>query len=230
MPSTSEGAEPADPVRAQLATWRAQRWRFHAAVALAVVAVPPALIGLTVTLVGVHRTPAVRAEDDWLPWLVVAVVSTAAVAGATVLASGLPRHPVTRRSEIRFAAGYGPVRRAYFGPPASWPVVVVPVLATLPVVFAESAQLPQDPATGQAGVDVGAMTAGIVLAVGIVLLRELTGRALTHTAVTAWLAWAWYAQDAVEPTAGWVGAASIAAVLLALAGTVVSRRLGLPRG
>ena len=86
------------------------------------------------------------------------------------------------------------------------------------MVFAESALLPQDPATGQAGVDIGAMTAGVVLAVGVVLLRELTGRALTLLGVTAWFAWAWFAQDAQQPTAGWVGDGRHRRGVVALAG------------
>lgn len=213
-----------------LAAWREQRWKFHLAVALAVIGLPPSQIGLTVALVGVHRSPDIRAQDSWGAWLTVGVLAALVVLGAARLGSGVPRNPVRRSRELRAEAAYAPTRRAYFGPKTSWAAAIVPALGTFPVVFAESALLPQDPATGQAGVDVGAMTAGLVLAVGVVLLRELTGRTLTLLGVTAWFAWAWFAQDAQQPTAGWVGAAGVAAVLLALGATVLDRRFLRLRG
>ena len=206
------------------AAWEDQRWKFHLAVSLAVIAIPPALIGLTVTLVGFHRSPGIRAEDGWPLWLTVAAVAIATVLGATALGSGLPKKPLRRPRELWADTTYAPIRAAYFGPKAPWAVAVIPALGTFPVIFAESALLPMDPATGQAGVDTGAMTAGIILAVVVILLREYTGRRLTLLGVTAWFAWAWFAQDAQQPTAGWVGTAGIASVLVAVAGTTVGRR------
>lgn len=215
---------------AALAAWREQRWKFHLAVSAAVVAVPPSQIGLTIALVGVHRSPEVRAQDSWGVWLAVGVLATAVVLGAAELGSRVPRNPVRPRRELRSEAAYAPIRRAYFGPKTSWAVAVIPALGTFPVIFAESTLLPQDPATGQAGVDVGAMTAGLVQAVGVVLLRDLTGRTLTLLGVTAWFAWAWFAQDAEKPTAGWVGAVGIAAVLVTLGATILDRRFLRLRG
>lgn len=206
------------------AAWEDQRWKFRLAVALAVIAIPPALIGLTVALVGFHRSPGIRAADGWTLWLVVAAVATAAVLGATALGSGLPKKPPRRPRELWTDLTYAPIRAAYFGPKAPWAVAVIPALGTFPVIFTESALLPMDPATGQAGVDTGAMTAGVVLAVAVILLREYTGRRLTLLGVTAWFAWAWFAQDAQKPTAGWVGTVGIVAVVVALAGTVAGRR------
>jgi hypothetical protein len=209
---------------AALAAWREQRWKFHLAVSLAIIGAPLSQIGLTVALVGFHRSPDTRSQDSWGAWLTVGVLAFLVVLGAARLGSGVPRNPVRRSRELRAEAAYAPVRRAYFGPKTPWAVAVAPALGTFPVIFAESALLPQDPATGQAGVDTGAMTTGLVLAVGVLLLRELTGRTLTLLGVTAWCAWAWFAQDAQQPTAGWVGAAGIAAVLVALGATILERR------
>jgi hypothetical protein len=215
---------PTNDLPAATAAWRDQRWRFHLAVALAAVGVPLAEIGITVSFIGAHRTPDVRAADHWTLWLTIAILATGTVLGATALGSGLPKHPVRQAREIRLEAAYGPRRAAYFGPKAPWAVAVVPALVTIPALIAESVLLPQDPATGQAGVDVGAAAAGTTLAMTAVLLREVTGRSLTLLCVAVWCAWAWFAQDAQEPTAGWVGGAGIAAVFLALAATVLERR------
>lgn len=228
MPTTTP--TPADDVAAAITAWRDQRWRFHLAMELTVIGLPLAEVGITVSLIGVHRTPDVRAADHWTLWFVIAIAATAAVLGAAVLGSGLPKHPVRQAREIRREASYGPARAARFGPKAPWAVALIPALGTIPALATESVLLPRDPATGQAGVDVAAVVTGIFLAVMVMLLREITGRTLTLLGVTAWFAWAWFAQDAQEPTAGWVGAAGIVAVLVAVAATILEHRFLKLRG
>lgn len=208
---------------------------------LAWASAPFVMVFGTVVLVGVRRTPEDRA-DYLIGWPVCCVIAAAATAGCYAALSALRRHggraaavEARRRRQTRSQnsaeAYWEETRSRYFGDrrlPLA--LAVSPALWTLPVMFSGVEQLPPDPVTGQAPVNVGSMVVGIVLPILAVILWSLAGRALTVLCVLAWAGWAVGAVGGHETgaaIAGWIG---LVAVVVATVATTVLRRRELARG
>lgn len=187
---------------------------------------------------GARHTPAERAS--WSPsWPACCLITAAGALAFYAALIAARRHggralvAASRRrwqSELRAEAAREQRRVAYFGDRRlAFPVVVTPMLWTLPVMFAGAQDQPPDPATGQPGVSVGNIVAGMVLAIVPLLLWSLTGRWLTALGAAAWLSWAAWTMRG-DPTAGaYDGSVATAVVLVCLIATIVVRRSAIRR-
>lgn len=187
---------------------------------------------------GTQRTPEERA--GWSPtWPECCLITAVAalIFYAAVIASrrhgGRAAALAERRrfsSEVRAEAAREQSRARYFGDRRlPFAAMVSPALWTLPVIIAGIQDLPPDPVTGQAEMSVGNMVAGMVLAVMVILLWSLTGRALTALGVAVWLTWAGWTMDGKVTAGAHDGFAGITIVLVAVVLAVVPRRRALSR-
>jgi Na+/melibiose symporter-like transporter len=208
---------------------------------LAWTAAPFVMVFGTVVLVGVRRTPDDR-DGYIISWPVCCAIAAAATVVCYSTLFALRRHRSRAaavearrerqtRSQNSAEAYWEETRSRYFGDkrlPLAIPVS--PALWTVPVMFSGVEQLPPDPVTGQAPVNVGSLVVGIVLPVLAIILWSLTGRGLTALCVLAWTGWAGAAVGGHETgaaIAGWIG---LVAVVVATVATTVVRRRELARG